>query len=88
MRNKIKEFRKVKNINQEEMAKLLNVSRQTYIHYESGEFEPSFETLIKISKILKTSLDDLLGNEDHASKRDKKFNDLVNELQDYLDKYK
>ena len=60
MRNKIKEFRKVKNINQEEMAKLLNVSRQTYIHYESGEFEPSFSTLIKISKILEASIDELV----------------------------
>ena len=70
------------------MAKMLGVTRQTYTNYESGEFEPSFDTLLKISKILKTSLDDLLNNDLYPSKRDKKFNDLVNELQDYLDKYK
>ena len=88
MVNNIKDFRKAKNIKLIVMANMLGVTRQTYANYETGEFEPSFETLIKISKILKTSLDDLLGNEDHASKRDKKFNDLVNELQDYINKYK
>ena len=88
MVNNIKDFRKAKNIKLIVMANMLGVTRQTYANYETGKFEPSFETLIKISKILKTSLDDLLGNEDHASKRDKKFNDLVNELQDYINKYK
>ncbi len=88
MKNKIKDYRKAKNIKLIEMANLLGVTRQTYANYESGEFEPSFDTLLKISKILKTSLDDLLNNELYPSKRDKKFNDLVNELQDYLDKYK
>jgi transcriptional regulator with XRE-family HTH domain len=88
MKNKIKDYRKAKNIKLYEMAKMLGVTRQTYTNYESGEFEPSFDTLLKISKILKTSLDDLLNNDLYPSKRDKKFNDLVNELQDYLDKYK
>jgi len=88
MKNKIKDYRKAKHIKLYEMAKLLGVTRQTYTNYESGDFEPSFDTLLKISKILKTSLDDLLDNDLYPSKRDKKFNDLVNELQDYLDKYK
>lgn len=88
MKNMIKEYRKAQKITQEEMARLLNVSRQTYINYESGAFEPSFETLIQISKILKTSIDDLLNNEVYPSRRDVKIKQIIAEVEGLLDKYK
>lgn len=85
MENKIKQYRKLKNITQEEMAALLNVTRQSYINYESGETEPSFETLKKISKILNVSIDELLDNKEYI--KTDKLNSILNDLKNIIAKY-
>ena len=88
MKNQIKFYRNKRNLTQEQMANMLSVSRQTYINYESGEAEPSFETLIKISSILKTSIDDLLGNEIYPSERDNTKVRLIEDIDEVLKKYR
>lgn len=87
MENKIKQYRKLKNITQEEMAALLNVTRQSYINYESGETEPSFETLKKISKILNVSIDELLNNEGFINSENNKSDSILYELKNIIAKY-
>ena len=87
MENKIKQYRKLKNITQEEMAALLNVTRQSYINYESGETEPSFETLKKISKILNVSIDSLLNNEEYIKSNNIKSDSILNDLKNIIAKY-
>lgn len=87
MENKIKQYRKLKNITQEEMATLLNVTRQSYINYESGETEPSFETLKKISKILNVSIDALLDNEEYIKTDKMKSDSILNDLKNIIAKY-
>ena len=87
MENKIKQYRKLKNITQEEMATLLNVTRQSYINYESGETEPSFETLKKISKILNVSIDALLDNEEYIKTDKMKSDSILNDLKSIIAKY-
>lgn len=62
MKNNIKECRLKRGITVKEMAKMLNVSRNTYTNYENGSYEASYETLKRISEILNTSLDVLLDN--------------------------
>ena len=62
MENRFKEYRLKRGISVKTMASLLSVSRNTYTNYENGSYEPSFETLIKISNILNTSIDVLLDN--------------------------
>ena len=88
MKNQIKFYRNKRNLTQEQMANMLSVSRQTYINYEFGEAEPSFETLIKISSILKTSIDDLLGNEIYPSDRDNTKVKLIGDIDEVLKKYR
>ena len=87
MGNKIKEYRKKRGFTQEKMARFLSVSRQTYINYESGKAEPSFETLRQISQVLKTSIDDLLDNEIYPSERNDTQKKLLSELEDLINKY-
>ena len=87
MENKIKQYRKLKNITQEEMATLLNVTRQSYINYESGETEPSFETLKKISRILNVSIDALLDNEEYIKSDKLKSDSILNDLKNIIAKY-
>ncbi|WP_080846123.1 helix-turn-helix domain-containing protein [Cytobacillus gottheilii] len=58
---RLKERRKELKYNQEDMARMLGITRQGYGHYETGRNEPDFEMLLHISKILACSTDYLLG---------------------------
>lgn len=69
---KILELRKEKRLSQEQLAELLNVSRQTVSKWELGQSVPEFEKLILISNYFNISLDDLLKdtiNENHISEK-------------------
>ena len=87
MENKIKYYRKLNNFTQEEMATKLNVTRQSYINYESGETEPSFETLKQISKILNTSIDLLLDNKEFIAEDKIKSDSILKDIKDIVAKY-
>ncbi len=59
---KITKLRKNSNITQEELADLLNVSRQSISRWELGISFPETDKLIKLSKILNCSIDYLLDD--------------------------
>lgn len=63
--------RKDKNITQEELAELLNVSRQAISKWESGNGYPETDKLILISEKLDISLDYLLLDEKSLQSRNK-----------------
>lgn len=58
--NKLKELRKVYGYTQDYVASVLNVARQTYSHYETGQRTPKPEMLFKLSGLYNISLDDLM----------------------------
>ena len=57
---RLAELRKDKNLNQEECAKLLNISVSSLSEYERGIHAPSDETKINIAKLFDVSLDYLM----------------------------
>ena len=59
----LKAIRKEQGISQEELAEMLDVSRQAVSKWESGNGYPEVEKLLIISEKLKVSLDALMGNE-------------------------
>lgn len=59
MKNKIKQFREEKKISQQELAELLNVSRQTINSIENGKFDPSLNLTIKIVRFFKKDLEEI-----------------------------
>lgn len=65
---RLKDLRIAKNLSQPDMAKILNTPLATYRSYEYGKREPNHELLVKISNILDTSIDYLLGNENAEHK--------------------
>ena len=67
-------LRKAKGFSQEYMAEQINVSRQTISNWELGETSPNPEQLLLLSKILETSVDNLLGNEISFKDRNEKTN--------------
>jgi putative transcriptional regulator len=53
MKTKIKEYRKELKMTQEELADLVDVSRQTIVSLERGKYNPSLILAYKITKALK-----------------------------------
>ena len=59
----IKKLRKDNNLSQEELAEMLDVSRQAVSKWEQGTGYPEVEKLLLISNKLNISLDELMSNE-------------------------
>jgi transcriptional regulator with XRE-family HTH domain len=59
--NRIKEFRLIKGIRQIDLASYLNVSQSTLSNWERNVHDPDSESLIRLSNILDTSVDMILG---------------------------
>lgn len=56
---KMKEARLEKKLSQAELAKIINVSRQTINMIENGDYNPTISLCVKICKILGKTLDEL-----------------------------
>lgn len=67
MNNILKELREQHGLTQDELAELVGVSRQTIISLEKGKYDPSIKLAFKLSKVLKTAIEDifLYEMEDH-----------------------
>ena len=60
---RLKELRKDNNMSQEELGRLLGVTKVSVSGYENGTRIPSMEVLITILNVFKISADYLLGRE-------------------------
>ena len=58
----LKKIRKQYKMTQEDIAKLLGISRSGYTYYETGKTIPSVEILQKLSAIYNTTIDFIVGN--------------------------
>ncbi|EOE4935511.1 helix-turn-helix transcriptional regulator [Enterococcus faecium] len=61
------ELRKQQNLTQQELANLLNVSKQTVGSWERGRTEPSIPMINELANILNTSTDYLTGRINDSS---------------------
>jgi putative transcriptional regulator len=62
--NKVREFRELCRMTQEELCAAVFVSRQTIISIEKGSYNPSIELGLKLAKCLNTTIDSLFQLED------------------------
>lgn len=60
---KLQTLRKEKKLSQEQLADMLDVSRQSVSKWESGQTYPEMDKLIELSKIFKCTLDDLTNDD-------------------------
>ena len=67
-------LRKEKGFSQEYVAEKINVARQTISNWELGETSPNPEQLLLLSKVLETSVDNLLGNKKSFKEKKEKQN--------------
>jgi len=59
MKNRLKVYRAMYNLTQEELAKKLGVSRQTIIAIEKGKYDPSLRLAFKISRLFGVKIEDI-----------------------------
>jgi len=57
MKNQIRVLRKQKGMTQQELAKILGVSRQTVIAIENGKYHPSLELAFRIGRVMELPLE-------------------------------
>ena len=67
---RIKEYRKLNNLSQRELAEQLFVSDKTISRWELGNGLPDIELLPKIAEILGISIDKLVGAENLSGEND------------------
>ena len=61
---RLKSARALKDLSQEDLAKAVNVSRQTINAIEKGDYNPTINLCIAICKVLNKTLDELFWEED------------------------
>ena len=66
---RLKNLRIEKGLSQEELAKMLDVSRTSITNYELGRNEASTQVLNKLSKIFNCSIDYLLRKDRYSKSK-------------------
>ncbi|MGX4598106.1 helix-turn-helix domain-containing protein [Faecalimicrobium sp. JNUCC 81] len=75
----LKKLRREKKLSQEQLAKMINVSRQAVSKWESGKTYPDIDNLILLRDIFNVTLDDLIINESKIKDEETiEINDLPN----------
>ena len=64
MTNKIKEYRTLNNFTQDELAKMVNVRRETIVFLEKNKYTPSLRLAFDLSRIFNKSVEELFSFDD------------------------
>lgn len=79
---KIKEYRKIKNITQAELASSINVSRKTLSLIEKGNLIPKIDIAYKLSIVLDATVQELFHDEEYNTLCLKKQEETFNKITD------
>lgn len=66
LKNRLEEIRKEREITQEELAKILEVSRQTVGSLENGRYNPSIILAFKIARYFEMAIEDIFIYEEES----------------------
>ena len=64
MKNRLEELRKQRGIKQEELANVLEVSRQTIGSLENGRYNPSIQLAFKIARYFNMTIEEIFFYEE------------------------
>ena len=67
MRNIVRQLRKQAGLRQEDLARVLGVSRQTVIAIENDKYNPTLELAMKIARLLKLPVEEIFFLEEGES---------------------
>jgi putative transcriptional regulator len=61
MKNKIKVFRAMHDMTQEDLAQVIGVTRQTILAIEKGKYTPSLDLAFKIARHFKVNIQEVFN---------------------------
>ncbi|WP_409199988.1 helix-turn-helix transcriptional regulator [Methanobrevibacter sp. DSM 116169] len=64
MKNKLKVFRAMQDITQDDLASSLGVTRQTILSIEKEKYDPSLKLAFKIAKYFNVNIEEIFSDED------------------------
>jgi len=67
MKNKIKVFRAMHDLTQEDLAREVGVTRQTVLAIEKGKYDPSLELAFKMARRFQVTIEDIFVFEENIS---------------------
>ncbi|MFA5135988.1 MAG: helix-turn-helix transcriptional regulator [Patescibacteria group bacterium] len=68
MKNKLKVYRAMRDLTQEQLAEEIKVSRQTVIAIETDKYLPSLGLAFKIARLFNVTIEDIFTYEDKNEK--------------------
>lgn len=71
MKNRVEELRKARGINQDALAKALQVSRQTISAIENGKYNPSLDLAFAIAALFQMRIEEIFIYEGSAADEEK-----------------
>ncbi len=79
----LKELRKEKNMTQEQLAEMLNVSGRTVSRWETGSNMPDLDILIELADFYDVDIRELIDGERKSEKMDAETKDTLKKVADY-----
>jgi len=67
MKAKLKVYRAMHDLTQEDLAREIGITRQTIIAIEKGKYNPSLELAFKIARYFEVSIEDIFVYDDPQS---------------------
>ena len=61
MTNQVRRTRRMMELTQADLAKEIEVSRQTVVSIEGGDYAPSVYLALKLAEVLETTVEELFG---------------------------
>jgi putative transcriptional regulator len=68
--NHLKEYRTKMNVNQQEMGRLVGVSRQTISQIERGNYSPSVTLALRIAGVFEVPVEEIFWYEEELHERE------------------
>ena len=62
--NQVRQIRRLNDLTQAELAKAVQVSRQTIVSIEGGDYAPSVYLALRLARVLDTRVEQLFGREE------------------------
>jgi len=63
LKTKIREYRARLNLNQEDLARLVGVRRETIVHLEAGRYNPSLKLAYDIARVFNVNVEEIFNYE-------------------------
>lgn len=87
---KLQKLRKEKKYSQEELADMLDVTRQSVSKWESGQTYPEMDKLLALCKIFGCTLEELTNDtiklNEFAGEKKSKVSDITSSIEDYIER--